>query len=71
MRPTVENSKYSPFFSFLKDKKPEPLAAPRLFEKERRIAGKKVIISQTSTEELSDLIAEDMLKDVWKTLKQV
>ncbi len=69
MKLTVENSKCSPFFSFVKDKKSLPATAPGLFEKERRIGSRKVIISQTSAEELSDLIAEDMLKVVRKTLK--
>ncbi len=68
MRLTIENCMCNPFFSFLKDKKPMPSAVPRFFEKEHKIAGKKVIISQTSTEELSDLIAEDMLKVVRKNL---
>ncbi len=68
MRLTIENSMCNPFFSFLKDKKTTPSAVSRFFEKEHKIAGKKVIISQTSTEELSDLIAEDMLKVVRKNL---
>jgi hypothetical protein len=65
---TIENSMCNPFYSFLKDKKTIPSAVPRFFEKEHRIAGKKVIISQTSTEELSDLIAEDILQVVRKNL---
>lgn len=69
MRATAKNSRSNPFFSFLKEKKGEPSDTPRLFEKERKIGGKKVIISQTSSKELSDLIAEDMLKVVRRTLK--
>ncbi len=66
MKTLIETN--NPFSSFSKEDKNSHFIRERFFEKERLIGGKKVIISQTSADELSDLISTDLLIIVKDTL---